>query len=81
MIMKNIKLIELLVMTTKKRKEMPAVIEYHDEIYEWNENIRDYQGKDKFLFMDLFKTNDYNLNDEITISYKYPYSFKKINML
>lgn len=75
--MKKIKLIELLAMTTKKRKEMPVAIEYKNEIYEWNENIRDYQGQYKFLFMDLFKTNDYNLNDEIIISYKYPYSYKK----
>lgn len=56
---------------------MPVAIEYKNEIYEWNENIRDYQGQYKFLFMDLFKTNDYNLNDEIIISYKYPYSYKK----
>ena len=75
--MGKLKIIDLLIMTTKKRKEMPVVIEYNNQIYEWNENIRDYQGQYSFLFMDMFKNTDYDLNKEVKIAFKYPYSYKK----
>lgn len=77
MIMKKLRVIDLLIMTTKKRVKMPVVIEYQNEIYEWNESIREYQSSHSFMFMDLFKNSDYDLNQEVTIPYKYPYSYKK----
>ena len=55
------KLIDLLKLMTKNKK-MPKKIMYQGEEYEWNYLIRDYQHNDKFLFMDLFKTCDYDLN-------------------